>query len=187
MSAALHEWETFYVIVGSSAAALTGLQFVVIALISDQDAGGSEAEMQTFGTPTIVHFGTVLLIAALCAVPHQSAASLGICISVTAIFLLLYIAWITGRARRTTNYKPVLEDWLFHVWIPFIAYAALLVAGLAAHTEWSLYVIAAVALVVLYVGIHNAWDTAMYISITRKKELATSQAPQDGSADRPTN
>ena len=30
----LTEWETFYVIVGSSAAALTGLQFVVIALLA---------------------------------------------------------------------------------------------------------------------------------------------------------
>ncbi len=31
----LRAWETFYVIVGSSAAALTGLQFVVIALIAE--------------------------------------------------------------------------------------------------------------------------------------------------------
>ena len=28
-------WESFYVIVGSSGAALTGLQFVVIALLAD--------------------------------------------------------------------------------------------------------------------------------------------------------
>jgi hypothetical protein len=31
----LAEWESFYVIVGSSSAALTGLQFVVIALVAD--------------------------------------------------------------------------------------------------------------------------------------------------------
>lgn len=36
------EWETFYVIVGSSAGALTGLMFVVIALVAD--FGGSERQ-----------------------------------------------------------------------------------------------------------------------------------------------
>ena len=35
MAPPLNDWETFYVIVGSSAAALTGLMFVVIALIKD--------------------------------------------------------------------------------------------------------------------------------------------------------
>ncbi len=33
MPLTLHPWERFYVIVGSSAAALTGLQFVVIATL----------------------------------------------------------------------------------------------------------------------------------------------------------
>ena len=31
----LHEWESFYVIIGTSAAALTGLMFVVIAVVAD--------------------------------------------------------------------------------------------------------------------------------------------------------
>ena len=35
-------WESFYVIVGSSGAALTGLQFVVTALIADAHRKGSE-------------------------------------------------------------------------------------------------------------------------------------------------
>ena len=184
MASALREWETFYVIVGSSAAALTGLQFVVIALISESNVGGSEAEVQTFGTPTIVHFSTVLLIAAICSIPHQSAMSLGICITVSAAILLAYIVWIIGRARRVTGYRPVLEDWIFHAWLPFGAYAALLVSGLAAHTSWSLYVIAVAALVLLYVGIHNAWDTAMYISMEKKRAGATSPPPEGDSEDR---
>lgn len=185
MQSALREWETFYVIVGSSAAALTGLQFVVAALIADATyIGGGEEEMQTFGTPTVVHFCTVLLIAAICSVPHQSANSLRICIVIPAIALVLYIAWITGRARRVTGYQPVLEDWIFHVGLPFACYGALLVAGIAAHTSWSLYVIAASALLLLYIGIHNAWDTAIYLSMAKKQQLeANSTSPS--SEDRP--
>jgi hypothetical protein len=63
---ALAGWENFYVIVGSSAGALIGLQFVVITLIADMPItdGGVQAS-SAFATPTIVHFGAVLLLAAI--------------------------------------------------------------------------------------------------------------------------
>src|SRR5438067_2522181 len=62
------EWETFYVIIGSSAAALTGLQFVVIALSAEQKVLNSTGP-EAFATPTIVHFCSVLIIAAIVYVP----------------------------------------------------------------------------------------------------------------------
>jgi lipid-binding SYLF domain-containing protein len=49
----LGRWESFYVIVGSSAGALTGLQFVVIALIAENQAARSMREIRAFGTPTV--------------------------------------------------------------------------------------------------------------------------------------
>ena len=54
MNHLLHEWETFYVIVGSAAAALTGLQFVVIALVADVRPRSSNETIDAFATPTIV-------------------------------------------------------------------------------------------------------------------------------------
>jgi hypothetical protein len=61
-------WENFYVIVGSSAGALIGLQFVVITLIANRPIGPGQGEgAGAFATPTIVHFGTVLLISAVAA------------------------------------------------------------------------------------------------------------------------
>src|SRR5690348_72062 len=48
--AALAGWESYYVIVGSSAAALTGLQFVVIALINDLHTRASGDTLGAFGT-----------------------------------------------------------------------------------------------------------------------------------------
>ena len=66
---ALVGWENFYVIVGSSAGALIGLQFVVMALIANLPRTPGQAQAgHAFATPNIVHFGTVLfLAAALCA------------------------------------------------------------------------------------------------------------------------
>src|SRR6266513_1234773 len=107
MSTSLHEWETFYVIVGSSAAALTGLQFVVIALLSESSSiEGGAHEIKAFGTPQVVHFCAVLLIAAICSTPRQSARSLGLCLTISAIAALVYTTGVVIHARHQTGYKP---------------------------------------------------------------------------------
>ena len=64
-------WDTFYVIIGSSAAALTGLMFVVIALSGETGLAAPDAitTIRAFSTPTLVHFGAVLLLAALLTTP----------------------------------------------------------------------------------------------------------------------
>jgi hypothetical protein len=72
---ALSGWENFYVIVGSSAGALIGLQFVVITLIADIPIGdGAEQAGHAFATPTIVHFGAVLLLASVLSAPWHEIA-----------------------------------------------------------------------------------------------------------------
>ncbi|MGH9573140.1 MAG: hypothetical protein ACRD40_06365 [Candidatus Acidiferrales bacterium] len=59
-------WDNFYVIVGSSAGALIGLQFVVIALIADLPIRDGAAQASSaFATPTVLHFGAVLLLSSL--------------------------------------------------------------------------------------------------------------------------
>src|SRR5438067_10951030 len=66
----LNGWENFYVIVGSSAGALIGLQFVVITLIADRPIARGEAQAgDAFATPIVVHFGVVLLLSALVIIP----------------------------------------------------------------------------------------------------------------------
>ncbi|HEX9500549.1 MAG TPA: hypothetical protein VGA10_02735, partial [Thermoanaerobaculia bacterium] len=72
MSSTLSGWDNFYVIVGSSAAALTGLQFVVIALTSEIRSAASTSTLGAFATPTIVHFCAVLLIAAVITTPGHT-------------------------------------------------------------------------------------------------------------------
>src|SRR5512133_761430 len=124
----LHEWETFYVIVGSSAAALTGLQFVVIALNKDKESMPSDSgAVSAFATPNVVHFCAVFTIAALIAMPGHTPLSLSICLAVLGAAGVAYSINTARLARRQTGYEPVLEDWLFHVGFPILAYAALFV------------------------------------------------------------
>jgi hypothetical protein len=168
----LSDWDNFYVIVGSSAAALTGLQFVVIALVAEAQRVSSDKEIGAFGTPTVVHFCASLLISAMMSAPWhtltRAAAVLGVC----GLAGVGYVALVTRRARHQTTYEPVLEDWLFHSILPFVAYGMLAVAAalMARDLPESLFCIAAAALMLLFIGIHNAWDTVTYIATTRFME-----------------
>ena len=66
------EWQNFYVVVGSAAGALTGLQFVAMALIAEISMGPEETGAgEAFSTPTIVHFGTVLMLSAVLEIPWR--------------------------------------------------------------------------------------------------------------------
>src|SRR3954466_3630752 len=167
-------WESFYVIVGSSAAALTGLQFVVIVLGAEVNAGSSNAVTRAFGTPTIVHFCAVLLLAAILSAPWPGLASAALGLAACGAVGILYGLMVLWHARHQTDYKMVLEDWIWHCTLPVVGYATLLGAGitLPRHPVPSLFVIAATALLLLFVGIHNAWDAVTYIAIDLRQKKA---------------
>ncbi|MDP9266781.1 MAG: hypothetical protein M3P27_00470 [Acidobacteriota bacterium] len=164
------EWESYYVIMGSSAAALIGLQFVVIALIADLRSHSTSREIDAFATPTIVHFGTVLLLSGIVSAPWHRLALPAVLFGTGGALGLVYTLIILRRARRQTGYAPVFEDWMFHVILPALAYAALATAAalLSRRTEQALFGIGAAALLLLFVGIHNAWDTVTYIVTVRR-------------------
>jgi hypothetical protein len=165
-------WESFYVITGSSAAALTGLQFVVMTLSAGMNMRGGETVTNAFSTPTIVHFCTVLFISAIVSAPWPALSSLGFALGAAGVAGIMYALIVVRRTQRQTLYVPVLEDWLFHAVFPLIAYSALLVAGafLWSYPTLSLFVIGGVALLLLFVGIHNAWDGAVFITARQQQQ-----------------
>ena len=167
----LAAWETFFFLIGSSGAALTGLQFVVIALISESRRRATTREIQIFGTPNIVHFGAVLLISAILSAPWHGLSRLTYAIAICGTGGVLYTLITFLRARRLKTYRPVLEDWLWHVGLPILTYGVIIVAALflTEHAHQSLFVIGFAALFILFVGIHNAWDAVTYITIEQAK------------------
>jgi hypothetical protein len=160
-------WETFYVIVGSSGAALTGLQFVVIALIAQSRAEASARQIDAFGTPTIVHFCAVLLLSAILSAPWQGLSPASLALGALGLGGVIYGVIVVLRARSQTGYRPVFEDWLWHAILPLIAYALILISAilLRNYPHRVLFVIGATALLLLFIGIHNAWDTVTYIAV----------------------
>ena len=177
---ALAEWGNFYVIVGSSAGALIGLQFVVITLIADLPIARGDAQAGVaFTTPSVVHFGVVLLLSALVSVPWSGIATVAALWGVVGLCGMVYTVIVARRLRVQTTYQPVFEDWLFHVLLPLAAYAALAVSAGAAHSHArpALFLVAAEALLLLFIGIHNAWDTVTYHVFVRKREPREAEPP----------
>ncbi len=175
----LAAWESFYVIVGSSAAALTGLQFVVIVLGADMNVLGAGQAVRAFGTPTIVHFGAVLLVSAVLSAPWHSPTNAGLVLAASGLGGTAYTISIVRHARRQKDYKPVLEDWLWHFAFPLIAYAMLFIAALFLRNRpvAALFWVGAITVFLLFIGIHNAWDSVTYIAQKSRQSSEESAPP----------
>jgi len=168
----LSRWTDFYVIIGSSAGALTGLQFVVIALIAEGEAARTMLEIRAFGTPTIVHFCMVLLLSGIASAPWHAISYAAWCLGICGAAGVAYVIRVMSHARKQTGYAPDLGDWFWYLALPFAAYSVLL--GAVILTAWKpaigLFLVAGIALTLLFNGIHNAWDTVTFIAIQRGEE-----------------
>ena len=167
----LATWQNFYVIIGSSAGALTGLMFVVITLIAGTRGPRASEALAAFGTPNVLHFCAALLVAAILSAPWQVLWNAGLLLGLCGLGGVTYVVIVIRRARRQTDYQPVLEDWLWHTVFPLVSYTALLVAAtlLPGNPAPALFVIAAGTVLLLFIGIHNAWDTVTYVAIERSQ------------------
>ncbi len=159
-------WENFYVITGTAAGGLTGLTFVVIALIRDVRSVRPTG-LSVFVTPTIVHFGGVLALAAFLSMPHLGRASLSAVFGAGGLAGVVYGGVIAAKMpRRDSVYVPVREDWIWNVIVPTVSYGALLLIALLIWW-WpaeALYGVALVSVVLLFTGIRNAWDIAVWMT-----------------------
>jgi hypothetical protein len=162
-------WQNFYVIVGSSGAALIGLQFVVMALIASARRSPPAETVNAFGTPTVVNLAAALIVAATMSAPWPRLLPLSIALIVCSLSGLAYCAMVVRLARRQTAYKPVWEDWLWYTTLPATMYAILAAAAalLQTLTMPALFGIGASALGLLLIGIHNAWDSVTHIITTQ--------------------
>src|SRR5579862_746563 len=162
---ALDGWENFYVIVGSSAGALIGLQFVVITLIADMPITGSFPQATSaFTTPSVIHFGVALLLSAIISAPWGGITPVAILWGLIGLGGLIYTVIVARRMRMQAAYQPVFEDWLFHALLPLTVYLALAVSACMAHAHErrALFLVAGSSLLLLFIGIHNAWDIATF-------------------------
>ena len=165
----LSGWENFYVIVGSSAGALTGLTFVAITLVGDAQRGGAGRAIPAFTTPTVVQFSLALLLSAVLGAPWSDLTPLSVLLVLIGLGMLAYGAVVVRRIRRQESYEPVTEDWLWYGVAPLVGTITLLVAAIAltSHPAAALFMIGGVMLLFMFNALHNAWDLVTWITIQR--------------------
>jgi hypothetical protein len=167
-------WENFYVIIGTTAGGLTGLTFVVIALVKDRtSASVTPVGVSVFVTPTIANFGGVLAFAAFMNMPHPQVLALSAVFVLAGVAGLVYSAVIGARMPGLGSvYVAVREDWIWNVIVPTVIYTALVITGFLIW-RWqtaALYLVAALTLAMLFVGIRNAWDIAVYMTLQQPND-----------------
>ena len=183
----LSAWLNFYVIVGTAAGALIGLTFVVISLMAGRatQRNVSSGGLGTYSTPTVVHFAAVLLSCATLSAPWPTLAPVALLLGLSGLGGAAYVTIVARRLARWEAYTPVAEDWAFHAILPLAAYTALVVAALLLPGDptQALFVIGAALLLLVVVGIHNAWDLVTAVAIQRAEDRAdVGDGGQDESA-----
>jgi hypothetical protein len=173
VAALLGPWSNFYVMTASAAAALTGLMFVVITLVSGTERlrrapGGVSA----FSTPTVVHFCAALLISATLIAPWRSLLGPAVVLGLAGLCGIAYLSRVISITKRLTDYEADIEDWVWYTLLPFVTYTAI-VAGAIALPPFAinaLFVLGAGVALLIFIGIRNAWDIVTYIAIGTPKD-----------------
>ena len=158
----LERWESFYVILGSAAGALIGLQFVVMTLIADRPT--SKRGVGAFTTPTVVHFVTALVLSALASAPWPDVGTLAMAWAMIGIAGVIYGLVVGRHMRKQEVHQPASSDWILHLLVPSFAYLVLIFASavMREHKDASLWSAAGAALLLLLVGVRSSWGVISY-------------------------
>jgi hypothetical protein len=172
----LEQWREFFLLSGSAGGILTAVLFVVISLDPSVIAADRGIGVRACVSPNVVHFAVVLVVSnALMAhaIPQDFT---GWILCIGAALCLLYLWSIRSEQPWHERGIPVM-DRIWYIALPYFAYAAALAAGIGVLREdaWALPLIAAVMLLLLAIGVRNAWDLAVWLPV---QETRTSQ-PRD--------
>ena len=167
----LSQWQNFYMIMGTAAATLTGLMFVVTTLIAGIDAHLStlNAAVSAFNSPTVVQFAAVLLLVGILSAPWQTFSSLSLPLGLVGLGMAFYFILVLRRMRRVPHYQSTLEDWSWYLAFPLLAHVFLIVAAfvLPNNPSPALYLLGAAMMMLLLTGIRNAWDMVTFLAVER--------------------
>jgi hypothetical protein len=169
----LGPWSSFFGMSASAAATLTGLMFVVITLVSgNQRILRNPNGVSTFSTPTVVHFCAALLISSILVAPWRWLIQPATLLGVTGLLGLVYALRVMHLTRRLGTYVPDVEDWTWYGVLPFIAYGVILGGSIALRLlpGEALFALAGGVVLLIFIGIRNAWDVVTFIATTTDED-----------------
>lgn len=165
----LHAWHDFYVLIGTAAATLIGLMFVAASISASYMTEKHQAGIQSFYTPTVVHFATVLISCVLLVAP-LAVTPLGALLLAVGAAGLGYACFVWRRmGRRGFTSTIDLADRFWYALSPVAGHLLLVAAALMllmVGDGHSLQVLAVAIVLLLLAAIRNAWDITAW-AVTR--------------------
>jgi hypothetical protein len=167
----LNYWQNFYMIMGTAAATLTGLMFVSTTLLAglNTHVETANAGISAFNTPTVVQFCAVLLLAGIFSAPWQSFSIISLLIGLLSLGMVFYQIVIMRRMWQMPHYQSTLEDWVWYMVLPLLANITLLAVAILLRNRaaLALYLVGSAMLMLLLIGIRNAWDNVTFLALKR--------------------
>ncbi|GAC1334535.1 MAG: hypothetical protein NVSMB26_17420 [Beijerinckiaceae bacterium] len=165
------EWDNFYLLIGSAAAALIGLLFVVATLTSGREQTTASRGVKLFLTPTVFHFAVVLVISAVTMAPGLRESAVGVFVGAWALVGLVYTTPIAVTLHRGNPPEiPHWSDFWCYGAAPVALYLCLAAtaATITAALPLAAYALAGFLLALLLIGIRNAWDLVTWLAPRRQ-------------------
>src|SRR5258707_4116374 len=168
----LHGWQNFYFMVGGDAAPLLGLMFVALSMGTHLITDEVREEIDTFTSPSMFYFVSVLLLACVMLYPIISVVVLGILLILGGVSGLVWTAprirLLILAARKHQDFG--VADWLGQIILPGLTYPIILIAGLCFVTNQPLGAFGGVwlaAISLLVSAIYNTWSLVSWIIMQR--------------------
>jgi peptidoglycan/LPS O-acetylase OafA/YrhL len=155
------DWSDFYTLIGSTAATLIGLIFVVISLGADHAKAGDEHPAD-WRYPTLIHFAS-LLFGALAMMAPLSDMARALAIGLIGCVGLSYMANLAFLASKRIKAEERQTLW-FGI-LPIVGYAGFLVtaAAWALASSFAPEIGGLACVVLLAAALHNCWTMTLII------------------------
>lgn len=159
-----HDWDSFYLLIGGAAGAMISLLFVVATLTSGVEQEGAARGVDIYTTPTVFHFGVVMVLSAVASVPALHERAVGAVAALCGLAGLAYAVVSTWRIR--TGEAPHWSDIHFYGCLPAALYALMLAAAAAVWLGDPLaaYLYGFGLLALILLSIRNAWDLVTWLA-----------------------
>jgi hypothetical protein len=160
-------WGEFFFMIGSSAAALIGLMFVVVTLTAGRDRDEVERGKHLYTSPIVWHLAVVLTLSGAAIAPGVSASIFGYAAGGLALLGIgMGVRSAVGIARRPGAPNAAGFDMFWYGVAPAIVYVGMAMAaiGVLDGAAWSATAVAGDLMALLLVSIHAEWDLVTYLA-----------------------
>jgi hypothetical protein len=176
----LQAWETYYLLIGTSAAALVGVMFIVATLTAEIAVDQIDRGTIVYQSPIVFHLSVIATVSALALVPEHLLVVAALLLIAAGVAGLVY-AGVTLRriAEPYDFYQPTIWDHLFFGVLPGLSYLLMLAGGASVFwvPELAAETVGAATLLLLLVSIRNAWDVATFAVRMARAVAAKEKAP----------